>query len=84
MSADARQQPAAEVLTPKQLAAKWACSVNWVYAEIDAGRLKACWLGGWKVDREEAERFKAAQTRVPPPKRGRKPKPKFRHMTKGV
>lgn len=79
---------AAPMLTPKQLAGAWGCSVQWIYQEIDVGRLKAHWLGGWKVDPQEADRFKAAQTYSPPPViPRRKPGPKkqkYVHVRKGV
>jgi len=58
-----------------------------VYAQINSGKLKATWLGGWKIDEADALAFKAAQTYVPPMPRlkpGPKPRKKFRHITKGV
>lgn len=71
------------VFTPVELAERWKCSTDVIYKEIHAGRLIAQWIGGWKIDEEEATRFKAAQTFQPMIRRRPGPKKKLRHLTKG-
>lgn len=74
------------LLTVNDLCERWRCERDTVYAAIHAGELKAAWIGGWKVEETEANRFYQSRLHQVPVRRkpGPKPKQKTRHLTKGV